>query len=166
MAKFHYNPCKYWCFGIYLASKYLRLVTMVGFWRKTCRVVQQRLQLPPGPHKEHACFPTIPHLKLSNLCIFQALCSYIGENLPVFHTKVACLWGYFAKGIWWNFAYFPTKSPQKSYILLLCSIKSVHKIKILCLSRVCFSKPCLLWHFHPKMSNSMLHVMSSIYVQL
>ena len=119
MAKFHYNPCKYWCFGIYLASKYLRLVTMVGFWRKTCRVVQQRLQLPPGPHKEHACFPTIPHLKLSNLCIFQALCSYIGENLPVFHTKVACLWGYFAKGIWWNFAYFPTKS-HKNRIYYCC----------------------------------------------
>ena len=44
-------------------------------------------------------------------------------------------------------------SPQKSYVLYLCSIKSLHKIKILCLLRVCFSKLCLLWHFHSKMSN-------------
>ena len=57
-------------------------------------------------------------------------------------------------------------SSQKSYILLLCSNTSLHKIKILCLLHVCFGKLCLVWHFHSKMSNSMLHVMASIYVQL
>ena len=61
-------------------------------------------------------------------------------------------------------------SPQKSChvkcVLYLCSIKSLHKIKILCLLHVCFSKLCLLWHFHSKMSNSMLHAIPSILVQL
>ena len=108
LANFHYNPCKYWCFGIFIfASKYLRLVTMVGFWRKAWHFMHQRFQLP-GPHKEFACFPTIPHQKLSNRGVLQALCSYIWENLTVFPYKSG-FWGYFAKGIWQNFAYFPTK---------------------------------------------------------
>ena len=97
----------------------------------------------------------------SNLCILQAISHILGKS-PCFLYKSGLLWCYFAKGIWWNFAYFPTKI----VILLLCSIKSLHKIKILCLLHVCFSKLCLLWHFHSKMSNPMLHVMSSIYVQL
>ena len=79
---------------------------MVGFWGKTQHFMHERLQLP-GPHKEFTCFPTIPHQKLSNQCIFQALCSYILEILPFSLQK----WfqGYFAKGIWRNFTYFPTK---------------------------------------------------------
>ena len=61
-------------------------------------------------------------------------------------------------------------SPQKlchvKCVLYLCSIKSLHKIKILCLLRVCLSKLCLLWNFHSKMSNSMLNAIPSILVQL
>ena len=123
----------------------------LGFEGKTCRVVHWRFQSPPGPHKEHACFPTIPRLVIKSMC-FTSNMSYIGEISLFFIQK----WPVFgAKGIWQNFAYFPTKS-----YILLCSIKSLHKIKILCLLHVCCSKLCLLWHFHHKMSNSMLHVMS------
>ena len=101
----------------------------------------------------------------TNLCIFTSNMSYIGEISPFSLQKVVF-------GATWLRVFgeilliSPQKSPQKSYILLLCSIKSLHKIKILCLLRVCCSKLCLLWHFHSKMSNPMLHVMSSIYVQL
>ena len=84
----------------------------------------------------------------SNLCILQAICHILGKS-PRFLYKSG-FWGYLAKGIWRNFTYLPTKVPTKSFMLLLCSIKSLHKIKILCLLRVCFSKLCLLWHFHPK----------------
>ena len=52
-------------------------------------------------------FQKIPHQKLSNWCIFQALYSYIWEISPFSLQK--WFWGYFAKGIWWNFTYFPTK---------------------------------------------------------
>ena len=105
-------------------------------------------------------FQQSPTKKLSNRCILQALCSYIWEISPFSLQK--WFWGYFAKGI---LAKSSLISPQKLYILLLCSITSLHKIKILCLLHVCFSKLCLLWHFHSKMSNPMLHVMPSIYVQ-
>ena len=44
---------------------------------------------------------------LLNLCILQALCSYIWE-ISLFSLQ-KWLWGYFAKGILQNFAYFPTK---------------------------------------------------------
>ena len=58
-------------------------------------------------------------------------------------------------------------SPQiVCFMYYIGAIKSLHKIKILCLVHGCLSKLCLLWHFHSKMSNSRLHVMSSIYVQL
>ena len=59
---------------------------MVGFWGKTQHFMHERLQLP-GPHKEFTCFPTIPHQKLSNQCIFQALCSYILEILPFLYKS-------------------------------------------------------------------------------
>ena len=51
-----------------------------------------------GPHKEFACFPIIPHQKLSNQCVLQAICSYSWEILPFSLQK--WFWGYFAKGIW------------------------------------------------------------------
>ena len=70
--------------------------------------------------------------KLSNLCILQALCSYIWEISPFSLQK--WLWATLLR----VFCKILLISPQKSYVscqmcfyflLCLCSIKSLHKIK-------------------------------------
>ena len=90
---------------------------------------------------------------------FQALCSYIWEILLFSLQK--WFWGYFAKGIWQNFAYFPTKIIHFMYYVLSNHCIKYNFMPIACL----LSKLIILWHFHFKMSNSGLHVMPSIYVQ-
>ena len=170
LAKFRYNPCKYWCFGVFFFKNACVWLQWLGFEGKHAMLCIRGL---PGPHKGHACFPTISHQKftksvffniftihhLLNLCILQALCSYIWE-ISLFSLQ-KWFWGYFAKGIWQNFTYFPKN--RMCYICVL--LNHCIKLKFYAFCRVCFSKLCLLWHFHSKMSNSMLHVMPSIYVQ-
>ena len=115
--KFHYNPCKYWCFGIFC---FKILVFDYNGWVLEENTAFYALEVSiTNPHKEFACFPTIPQQKWSNRCIFQALCSYIWEILPFSLQK--WFWGYFAKGIWWNFAYFPTKIVCFMYYICVLS---------------------------------------------
>ena len=119
----------------------------------------KRFQLP-GPHKEHACFPNIPPPKVIKLMYFTSNMSYIGEISPFSLQKWSTLAG---GGIWQNLCLFPHKNRLCYYYVPL---NHCIKLKFYAFCVFCFSKLCLLWHFHPKMSNSMLHVMSSIYVQL
>ena len=94
----------------------------------------------------HACFPTISHQKfiksvlfyyfllftsLLNLCILQALCSYIWE-ISLFSLQKS-LWATLLR----VFCEISLISPQNLYVscqmyfyfvLCLCSIKSLHKI--------------------------------------
>ena len=122
--KFHYNPCKYWCFGIFLLLQHACVwLQWLGFRGKHSILCIRGFNYQ-APHKEFACFPIIPHQKLSNRCILQAICSYIWEISPFSLQK--WFWGYFAKGIWQNFTYFPTKI---IYIIVVFLLHHCIKLK-------------------------------------
>ena len=114
---------------------------------------------------------------LSNLCFFiiftihqfiksvyftTIMFIYLG-NFTIFPAKVApglLCWGYFVK-----FHLFPPKSHVMLNVYYIC-VLSNHCIKYNFMPIVCLlSKLIILWHFHFKMSNSVLHAMPSILVQ-
>ena len=108
-------------------------------------------------------FQQSPHLRSSNLCILQAICHILGKS-PCFPYKK---WPVFGATLLRVFGEISLISPQKSYICYCCvPLNHCIKLKFYAFWGVCSSKLCLLWHFHSKISNSMLHVMSSVYVQL
>ena len=122
----------------------------------------------PGPHKELACFPTILHQKLSNCVFCKHLCLYIWEIL--LFSLQNWLWATLLR----VFCEISLISPQKKKFVcfmsnvLLFSIMFVFysnhciKIKIFMPFACLLSKLFILWHFHFKMSNSVLHAMSSV----
>ena len=123
----------------------------------------------------HGCFPTISHQTFAKSVLFTIftihqfiksvyfttiMFIYLG-NFALFSLQ-KWFWGYFAKGIWQNFAYCSTKIIRFMYS---CSIKSLHKIKILCLlCMFALANYFFCGTFHSKMSNSGLHVMPSMFM--
>ena len=95
----------------------------LGFGGKHSIFLCQRLQLP-GPHKEFACFPIIPHLKSCQINVFYKQYVIFWGNLPIFHTKVA----FFGATLLRVFGEILLISPQKS--LYYCCVPLNHCIKL------------------------------------
>ena len=107
LANFHYNPCKYWCFGIFILLQ------------NTCVWLQW---LGFGGKHGILCITGFNYQALiRNLLVFQQSPTK-SYQIGVFYKHYVHIfgkshrfpyksgfWGYFAKGIWQNFAYFPTK---------------------------------------------------------
>ena len=110
--------CMLFVLYVILLSKYLGLITMVWFWMKTWHFVHGRFH-KTGPHKEFAMYSDISLPKV----VKSMFCKHYVCIFGKFHCfplhKLA--FGYFAKGILQNFAYFPTKFIYfMSNVLLFC----------------------------------------------
>ena len=121
-----------------------------------------------GPHKEFAMYSDISLPKVvKSMCFASIMFIYLG-NFAVFPAKIS-FWllcqGYFAK-----FHLFPHKIHifyvKCTSILYYVCVLSKYCIKLNFMPFACLlSNLFILWHFHFKMSNSMLYAMFGILVQ-
>ena len=87
-------------------------------------------QLPPGPHKEHACFPTIPHLRLSNLMYFTSNMFLYWGNLPIFSYKSGLSLGLTLLRVFGEISLIsPQKSPQNRIYYCCVPLNQCIKLK-------------------------------------
>ena len=106
------------------------------------------------------CILIFPYQIWSNLCICKALCLDFWEIL-LFSLQNSTFCN-FAKGFPAKIQSFPNKNPHLFHVFALC----YYCIKLNFIPFVCLlSKLFILWHFHFKMSNSMLYIMFGILVQ-
>ena len=140
---------------------------MVRFWMKTWHFMHGRFH-KTGPCKEFAMYSDISLPKVVNsVCFASIMFVYLAISL---FSLQKWLWATLLR----VFCKISLISPQKfvcfmSYVLLFLHyvcVLSNHCIKLHFMPFVCLlSKLFILWHFHFKMSNSVLHAMSSILVQ-
>ena len=108
------------------------------------------------------CILIFPYQKLSNLCFCKHYI-YVFWEISLFSLQKLAF-GYFAKGILQNFGYFPTKFVYFISIIPLFVLYHVCVLSKYCIKLNFMPFPCLLsklsvlWHFHFKMSKSMLYV--------